>query len=163
MALGGATRTSDPIGASPPPKDQEGQNREPLKQYLRRARQGAPPSLKEAGVRTICIPVELRDLPQDPGSEREEPPTQVRPLGPRPMTSQPRVNSDTLRRESTKIHRSRRRIDVTEGSTKIKADAMQMHQTSKRNNFDEDREFEISEQGQEDQPENNATHSRQSR
>ena len=50
MALGDATRTSDPIGASPPTKDQEGQNREPLKQYLRRERQN--------GLRYICAPVE---------------------------------------------------------------------------------------------------------
>ena len=54
MALGGVTRTSDSTGASPPPKDQEGQNREPLKQYLRRERQN--------GSRYICAPVETECL-----------------------------------------------------------------------------------------------------
>ena len=165
------------IGASAPPKDEEGQNREPLKQYLRREWQN--------GLRYICAPVEtgclstlgsfpsshlseppsgstmptrstsrlsqrlrsgnanrLQDLPLDQGSEQEELHTLVRPLGPGQITSRPRVDSDALRRESTKIHRSRRRIDVTEGSTRTKADAMQMHQTSERNNFDEDRELQ---------------------
>jgi hypothetical protein len=46
------------------------------------------------------------------------------------MTSRSPVDNNTLRRESTKIHRLHRRIDATEGSTKTKATAMQMHQAS---------------------------------
>jgi hypothetical protein len=177
MALGGATRTSDPIGASAPPKDEEGQNREPLKQYLRRERQNGLRYI-QAPVETGCLSTlgsfpsshlseppsgstmptgstsrlsqrlrsgnanRLQDLQLDQGSEQEELHTLVRPLGPKQITSRPRVDSDALRREPTNIHRSRRRIDVTEGSTRTKADAVQMHQTSERNNFDEDRELQ---------------------
>ena len=139
--LGAVPPTLDPTGASLPLKDEKGQNREPLKEYLRWPRQWKYPGNRRPGMKPICTPVESQDLPQDQGSKQEEPPTQVRPLGLRQIASRPRIDSDTLRRESTKIHRLRRRIDATEGSARTKADAIQMHQTSKGNNFDEDREL----------------------